>query len=146
MNERNKKELKITGYSDDIISFDGSIYDEFSPDYATATAILKLPDGTQIKVYYGDDGIWRIEPQTAIEIPHTLTKGDKGKDENDVLIIHAPIDYVTYTTGIEIGFCGEVELPASQNVTYLLLTKVLRDCEYDKQLVKAVLAGTFNNT
>lgn len=45
-----KNQLQITGYSDDIISLDGSIYDEFSPS-SDDTAIIKLPDGTRIKFF-----------------------------------------------------------------------------------------------
>lgn len=53
-----KSRIEVTGASDDLIEFEGAIVDEFnSPN---RPLYIMLNDGTLIKAFYDDAGIWRI--------------------------------------------------------------------------------------
>lgn len=51
--------VSITGYSDDLIEVDGDISAEFTCP-SDDKAYLGFSDGTLLKIWYDEDGIWRI--------------------------------------------------------------------------------------
>lgn len=51
--------IKLSGYSDDLISVEGDIHEEFQfPD--APEVFMVLSDGTALRVRY--DGVWRFTP------------------------------------------------------------------------------------
>ncbi len=144
-----KYQLQITGYSDDIISLDGSICDEFSPSSNDDTAIIRLPDGSRIKFFYDDDGIWRgeiLENKTASHGIYQIhiQKGEIELDTNDLVFVNYPIPYITWSCkdGRK-GAIGEIPLTDSQEKTFKVLKDLLEDADSFAEvenLVRAILA------
>lgn len=52
----------IYGASDDLIEFDGDVHGEVGggADTEEEADLVACSDGTMLKVWYGDEGIWRI--------------------------------------------------------------------------------------
>ncbi len=106
-----KHTVKIYGASDDLIELEGDVDSELSggdePTY------LLFSTGTQVKVWYGDDGVWEIEivedPQKAIAslghgIPDDVTEGGHGDPDassySDILTLRSDrkIELVSHGT------------------------------------------------
>jgi len=52
----------IYGASDDLIEVDGSIREEFSA-YDSDPQYLAFSNGVVLKIWYDDEGLWRIQPR-----------------------------------------------------------------------------------
>ena len=83
-------ELKISGYSDDNISFSGAINDEIGAyDVEEDGELIATSDGTLIRVKYDDQGIWRFEPVVTMGKTKILIKKASNPDAgySDVLTV-----------------------------------------------------------
>jgi hypothetical protein len=89
--------LKITGYSDDNISITGDIREEFSR-YDSEGDYLAFSDGTVLKAFYDEDGIWRFSLIFRGRLYQSKEDGNVADDINDV---------VTFGDGIKWVVCGE---------------------------------------
>ena len=146
---KNKHELRITGSSDNLITFNGSICDAFSPSSDDDTAIVRLPDKWRIKIFYDSDGIWRaqmLEGKTASHHLYNIQilKGDVEANTNDVVIIDYPIKYITWTcaNGSK-GMLGDYSYSDKTNEKFNQIKELVymqgdfeNDCE---QIVKAII-------
>lgn len=85
--------IKIYGASDDLIEIEGAILEEFNwiPD-EKETRLLCFSDGTLIRVFYDDDGIWRLNKVVSGLAFFEKTDGDAEKDTPDIVTL----------TGVEI--------------------------------------------
>lgn len=56
--------ITLTGHSDDLIELDGDLYEEWP--YGAAESddgdFVAFSDGTVLRIWYGDAGVWRITP------------------------------------------------------------------------------------
>lgn len=90
------KETTISGASDDIISIDGQIEEEF---YVNCDSVnyVSLSDGTVIEVKY--DGIWRLSP---VAVGDLFLRIICGTDEDTDYT-----DKAFFEPGIEWAVCGK---------------------------------------
>ena len=60
---RNKVATKVYGESDDLIEFEGDIRGEIGcyADKEDEASLIAFSDGTMLKAWYDDDGIWRLK-------------------------------------------------------------------------------------
>jgi hypothetical protein len=91
--------IKIYGASDDLIEIEGDIREEFEAykyDKEEKPAILAVSDGTLLKMWYDDDGIWRISRLVAGTAVFEKIEGDVEKDTPDIVTLTAetPIKWV----------------------------------------------------
>lgn len=98
-----KHSVTIYGASDDLIEVDGDLSEEF--DSHDQPTYLLFNDGTQLKIEYWDDGIWRVNLIETGKASATRTPG--FEDESDTVSppdhpgtsIPSYSDYVTLTWG-----------------------------------------------
>ncbi len=55
-----KHKVYIYGASDDLVELEGDVSEELSPNYEKPLYLL-FSTGTQVKIEYADDGVWRTE-------------------------------------------------------------------------------------
>jgi hypothetical protein len=82
--------LKVTGHSDDLIAIDGEITEEFGrldseEDY------LAFSDGTVLRAYYDEDGIWRFTVVFKGSLFKEKVEGNVSEDTNDIVTFYAGI-------------------------------------------------------
>jgi hypothetical protein len=78
--------IKISGYSDDNIFLEGDIDDEIGC-YDQAK-YLGFSDGTLLKGYYGDGGIWNFDVINEGSLFQSKTEGSEEEDTNDIVYIN----------------------------------------------------------
>lgn len=56
--------ITVSGSSDDLIEIDGDISEEFEYGVAEDDSgdLVAFSDGTVLRIWYGDAGVWRIMP------------------------------------------------------------------------------------
>jgi len=97
--------VTIYGSSDDNIEIDGDINEEFSR-YDTSIewpALLGFSDGTVLKAYYGEDGIWHINKEISgtCTVSRVLAKDPDGPNYSDVVTLEGQdIDWVVFGTAM----------------------------------------------
>jgi len=76
--------ITIYGASDDLIEIEGDIREEFSffPDDGESR-FLAVSDGTLLRVFYDDDGIWRLNKIAGGLCTFKKAEGDVEKDTPD---------------------------------------------------------------
>lgn len=79
----------VTGRSDDLIEFDGAIYEEFQ-HYGPGPARLVFDNGVILDIEWDRDGIWRI---TVIDghahATHTPCPDPTGEDDyTNTVVVH----------------------------------------------------------
>lgn len=75
--------IKISGYSDDIISFEGDIDDEIGS--SDKVKYLGFSDGTLLKGYYG--GIWKFNILHKGSLYKSKEEGSDEDDTNDIVCL-----------------------------------------------------------
>ena len=87
-------EVKVYGCSDDIISVDGAICDEFA--YNDEPVFLAFSEGTVLVIEYGDSGLWRVtrvhEGDAVIEKFEATDPSSKAY--TDVVTLRGKIEWV----------------------------------------------------
>lgn len=94
-----KNVIKISGASDDLVEIDGDISEEFTynddePHY------LGFSDGTVLKIFYDETGLWKIvqinKGESDFDFEFIATNSDSD-DYSDIAILkNAKIDWVIY--------------------------------------------------
>lgn len=88
----------LTGSSDDIIEFDGELFDELYPNYSERKGVIGLSDGTLLGFEYDKDGIWRFKP---IVKGALFVRVDQGSVDDDTF------DVVHFKGGLKWAVLGE---------------------------------------
>lgn len=99
------KKLTISGYSDDIVQIDvndSHSGEEFSGYNSSkkSPVILRFSDGTEARVWYDKEGVWRIahEPGSIhclyTHVPRPTDDDGSGDCYTETLTIEGPIDWV----------------------------------------------------
>ena len=85
--------ITIYGASDDLIEVEGDIQEEFNvyPEDDTRY-LIAVSDGTLLKMWYDEDGIWRIQHLSGKSEKFTKVDGDVIKDTVDKVSIFGIID------------------------------------------------------
>jgi hypothetical protein len=87
--------ITIYGASDDLIEVEGDIREEFSAYCEEDTKFLiALSDGTLLKMWYDEDGIWRIQHLYGDPARFSKVDGDVIKDTVDRVTISGTIDWL----------------------------------------------------
>ncbi len=89
--------LKIQGYSDDIISVEGDVDEEFN-SFDEGTRYLALSNGVIVSALYDDEGFWRFhirENPKNVEIEKHEGK-DEDSDYSDILTVKDTVEWVTF--------------------------------------------------
>jgi hypothetical protein len=89
----------ITGYSDDVITIDGDISQEFNwYSRNDEQRFIAVSDGTLLRVRYDEDGLWRFTRlmQGTAQFEHLI--GDVEKDTNDVIRLTGDVRWVVMAT------------------------------------------------
>lgn len=81
--------IKIYGASDDLIEIEGDIQEEFNwfPKDENEKRLLAVSDGTLLRIWYDEDGIWRINKIASGLGDFQKIEGDVMADTNDIVII-----------------------------------------------------------
>ena len=84
--------IKIYGASDDLIEIEGDINEEFNvyPENDTRY-LLAFSTGHLLKMWYDEDGIWRIQNMFGLSV---IEQGDVIKDTNDKATILDAVNWV----------------------------------------------------
>jgi hypothetical protein len=87
--------ITIYGASDDLIEVEGDIREEFNvyPENDTRY-LIAISDGTLLKMWYDDDGIWRILRLSGNVDRFTKVEGDVVRDTVDIVTISGTIDWL----------------------------------------------------
>jgi hypothetical protein len=96
--------IKIYGASDDLIEIEGDIREKFN-FYDEEKVLIATSDGTLLKMWYDDDGIWRIQHLFGNIDKFSKTDGDVVKDTNDIVTISQTIDWIVL--GKEVAYRKE---------------------------------------
>ena len=104
--------VKIYGCSDDLIEVEGDIREEFSKFETSLErpVLLGFSDGTVLKVYYGEDGIWHINKEISgtCTVTHEPARDPNGRDYSDEVTLEGQdIDWVVFGTAMaQVGVRG----------------------------------------
>ncbi|WP_139905635.1 hypothetical protein [Clostridium thermarum] len=82
--------LKVTGHSDDLIVIEGEIREEFGR-YNSEEDYLAFSDGTVLRAYYDEDGLWRFIVVFKGSLFKEKIEGNVQEDINDLVTFHAGI-------------------------------------------------------
>ena len=130
--------LKISGYSDDNISFEGMIDDEYGAD--NHPGFFAFSDGTVVKANYGKkidgekQGIWEVE---------LLNKGSKVV--NHVLAPCVDAEADPYSDVLEIEFSEKVKLLTfTEDIPQPVTPAFIVACEIDG-LLRSVYGQDLDN-
>jgi len=87
--------ITIYGASDDLIEVEGDISEEFNvcPEEGDRY-LIAASDGTLLKMWYDEDGIWRIQHLAGSPDQFTKVEGDVIKDTVDKATIVGRIDWL----------------------------------------------------
>lgn len=92
--------LKVYGASDDLIELKGDITEEFN-HYAAGDndegVYLAFSDGTVLKAFYDQDGLWRLTLVFKGSLYVEKIEGNVEEDQNDVVL---------FKDGIKWCVCG----------------------------------------
>lgn len=77
--------IKISGYSDDNIFLEGDIDDEVG--CYDQVKYLGFSDGTLLKGYYGNGGIWNFDVLHEGSLYQSKTQGSEEEDTNDIIYL-----------------------------------------------------------
>jgi len=82
-------QLKITGYSDDNVEVDGAIREEYGAydRGADKPVLVAVSDGTLLRVWYDNDGLWRISVVANGTARLTKTEGSITEDRFDEVLL-----------------------------------------------------------
>ena len=80
--------VKVTGASDDLIEIEGEISEQFAR-YGSDGDYLAFSDGTVLKAYYDEDGIWRFTVIFKGSLFKEKVEGSVSDDTNDVVTFYA---------------------------------------------------------
>jgi len=78
-------QLTITGHSDDLIEIEGDIREEFTyrePHDASEAPLLAFSDGTVLRIFFNDAGVWRITPVTRGDADLEIVQAPEDDDDN----------------------------------------------------------------
>lgn len=78
-----KHQVKVYGASDDLIEIDGDVSEEFSPNTDSPYYLL-FNDGTQVKIEYGEDGLWHLDIISAGMAGISPIKRGEDRDDGGV--------------------------------------------------------------
>jgi len=86
----------ITGSSDDLLEFEGHLYEEFSVD--GNNGLLEFSDGTTLRVNYGKGGIWRFAAEVEGPAFQSIARctGD-DEDEYTDTVKMGQVDWAKYS-------------------------------------------------
>ena len=87
--------ITIYGASDDLIEIEGDILEEFNvyPEEHTRY-LIAVSDGTLLKMWYDEDGIWRIQHLFGDVTRFTRIDGSVIDDTVDKVTIAGTIDWI----------------------------------------------------
>ena len=87
--------ITIYGASDDLIKVEGDITEEFNvyPEEGDRY-LIAASNGTLLKMWYDEDGIWRIQHLSGDPSAITKIDGDVVKDTVDKVTIVEIIDWI----------------------------------------------------
>lgn len=77
--------IKVSGYSDDIILFEGDIDDEIGS--YDQVKYIGFSDGTLLKGYYGNGGIWNFDVLHEGSSYQSKVQGSEEEDTNDIVYL-----------------------------------------------------------
>lgn len=98
------KDTILRGYSDDIVSLEGNIDEEFGfVDYIDR--FIMLDDGTVFSVDYNTNGIWRFNIKK-VGREYTYTKHEATGEEKDDFEDYS--DIITIIGGVKYAVFGEL--------------------------------------
>ena len=89
--------IKICGASDDLIEMYGDIDEEFNHN-SDDPINIGFSDGTLLKMWYDDDGIWRINRIVAGAATYNHIPGSVEDDTSDVLELSGDMRWVLLGT------------------------------------------------
>lgn len=94
-----KNVIKIYGHSDDCIEIDGDIEEEFTY-YDDEPHYLGFSDGTVLKIFYDETGLWKIvqinKGEADFEFEFVATDAESDDYSDIVILKSAKIDWVIY--------------------------------------------------
>ena len=85
--------IKIYGASDDLIEIEGDIREEFNwfPDDENEKRLLAVSDGTLLRVWYDENGIWRLNRIAAGNSHFSKVEGDAVEDTPDIVELNGVV-------------------------------------------------------
>lgn len=91
--------VHIYGASDDLVEIDGDIVEEFAwyPDDSDEKRLLAFSDGTVLRIWYDDEGMWRIQQiaKGTAKYEHKAAT-DPDDDYSDHVNLTGKIDWVVF--------------------------------------------------
>lgn len=94
--------LIITGASDDLIEIEGEFQEEFNC-YNCTNGTMTFSDGTLLRVYYDEDGIWRFKPICKGDLLEKIECGSVQEDTNDKVYFKNGLLWCTLSKNTQIG-------------------------------------------
>ena len=91
--------VKIYGASDDLIEIEGDMRDELCHS-GDEPVLLGFSDGTILRVWYDEDGIWRIIRVSGGSATFTHEPGDVEADRVDVAHLEGDIRWCVMGSGV----------------------------------------------
>lgn len=91
-------QVKLFGYSDDLIEVEGDIEEEFSWSAdSDATRLIVVSDGHVFRVRYDEDGIWRFSVAASGTSSMTKVEGIDDDTYSDVITLEGDdLDWVVF--------------------------------------------------
>lgn len=136
-----KNFLEIYGASDDLIEFDGCIYDEIGC-YDSSCKIL-IPDGTKFEIFYNENGLWEIKNYIKGNLYEAeITPPNIEEDKTGKIIINGTPEYIICKTDKTLYALGDIELNEKEQEMFNQLSELFGDIdEFNERsnLVKAIL-------
>jgi hypothetical protein len=107
----------VQGYSDDLVSIEGAIVEEFDAlndgfTAGTIGGILGFSNGLVVRIEFNDAGVWRITPvyvptDPAEQVEFKINQAPENDEDNysDVLIISSinPVRWVVFGSRCEVA-------------------------------------------